>query len=82
MDLLLLVYAKKKVIFLYNFNSHVILNCSAEKLTISSNISVLISVGLGDRGKEDFRLAYETCSALLKLVPDRIKSDSLTPPLR
>ncbi|XP_065559402.1 condensin complex subunit 1-like [Artemia franciscana] len=54
----------------------------AEKLTISSNISVLISVGLGDRGKEDFRLAYETCSALLKLVPDRIKSDSLTPPLR
>lgn len=37
---------------------------------LKTNIPVLLSVGLGERGRKDSRLAKETCRALLKLVPD------------
>ena len=48
---------------------------SAEVQIVSSNVNVLVSVGLGDRGLADFRLAHLTCTALLKLAPTRVQAD-------
>lgn len=42
----------------------------ASQSIIKNNIPVLVSVGLGERGHKDYRLVKETCSALLKLVPE------------
>ena len=55
---------------------------SAEVQVVSSNVNVLVSVGLGDRGLNDFRLAHLTCTALVKLAPDRASFDSQVVPLR
>ncbi|XP_065053020.1 condensin complex subunit 1-like isoform X1 [Rhopilema esculentum] len=40
----------------------------AEKSIVSSNIDILVSNGLGPRAHEDFPLAFNTCTALLKLT--------------
>lgn len=37
---------------------------------LKTNIPVLVSVGLGERGCKDYKLAKDTCRALLKLVSE------------
>lgn len=49
---------------------------------VSSNVNVLVSVGLGERGLNDFRLAHLACTALLKLAPQRSSTDDRVPPMR
>ena len=39
---------------------------------VSSNVNVLVSVGLGERGAKDYRLAHLTCAALLKMAPSKM----------
>ena len=46
---------------------------SAEDQVVRSNINVLVSVGLGERGSKDFRLAHLTCVALLKMAPSKVQ---------
>ena len=41
---------------------------SAENSIVKSNIDILVSNGLGPRAHQDFLLAFNTCSALLKLT--------------
>lgn len=55
---------------------------SAQVQVVTSNINVLVSVGLGERGSKDFRLAHLTCAALLKMVPSKVPSDDKTAPMR
>lgn len=42
----------------------------ASQSILKNNIPVLLSVGLGERGRNDYRLVTETCRALLKIVPE------------
>lgn len=44
---------------------------SAQVQVVTSNVNVLVSVGLGDRGAQDFRLAHLTCNVLLKMAPGK-----------
>nr|XP_053639720.1 condensin complex subunit 1-like [Cherax quadricarinatus] len=55
---------------------------NSEASIISSNISVLINSGLGERGEQDLALAKETCTALLKLAVPKPKTDAPTAPYR
>nr|XP_045604996.1 condensin complex subunit 1-like [Procambarus clarkii] len=55
---------------------------NSEVSIISSNISVLVNAGLGERGEQDFALVKETCTALLKLAVTKPKTDAVTPPFR
>ncbi|KAK7066921.1 Ncapd2p [Halocaridina rubra] len=55
---------------------------NSEVSIISSNISVLVQSGFGDRGEKDFALVKETCTALLKLAASKPKTDSPNPPSR
>ncbi|XP_064081670.1 condensin complex subunit 1-like [Macrobrachium nipponense] len=55
---------------------------NSEVSIISSNISVLVKSGLGERGEKDFALVKETCSALLKLAVSKPKTDSPNAPFR
>ena len=41
--------------------------CSADQDIVKSNIDVLVKEGLGPRAEEDFLLARDTCSVLLKM---------------
>lgn len=55
---------------------------SAEQSIISSNLDVLTSAGLGERGEQDFALVKETCHALLKIAIIKPKTDAPTAPNR
>lgn len=55
---------------------------SSEVSIISSNLSILIDVGLGERGKRDFSLAKNVCLALCKLAPVKLKTDDPHHPFR
>lgn len=55
---------------------------SAQVRVVTSNVNVLVSVGLGERGAKDFRLAHLTCAALLKMAPTKTATDSQTLPMR
>lgn len=44
---------------------------SAQVQVVTSNVNVLVSVGLGERGARDFRLAHLTCAVLLKMAPSK-----------
>lgn len=52
---------------------------SAQTATISTNMGVLVKVGLGERGAKDFRLAHLTCAALLKMAPSKASTDNQAP---
>lgn len=54
----------------------------AEAQTVLSNIPVLVSIGFGERGMRNYRLAKETCQVLLKLVAQKLPPNSPIPPLR
>jgi hypothetical protein len=54
----------------------------AEVQTVSSNIPVLVSIGLGERGMRNYRLVKETCQVLLKLVGQKPPTNSPVPALR
>jgi hypothetical protein len=43
---------------------------------------VIVEHGLGDRATTDFRLARNSCEALLRLVPAKLKQDDPNPPLK
>lgn len=49
---------------------------SAQVQVVTSNVNVLVSVGLGERGAKDFRLAHLTCAALLKIAPTKSAGES------
>lgn len=49
---------------------------------IQSNIAVIVDHGLGPKAETDCQLARESCVALLKVVPAKVKTDSPDPPLR
>ncbi|CAH1774609.1 unnamed protein product [Owenia fusiformis] len=54
-----------------------------EENIIKSNVDVLVSEGLGERGKNDFQLAKDTCIALLKLGgTKKAKAGSFVEPFR
>ena len=55
---------------------------SAQVKVVSSNVNVLVSVGLGERGAKDFRLAHLTCAALLKMAPSKASPGSQAAPKR
>ena len=55
---------------------------TADVQVVTSNVNVLISVGLGERGSNDFRLAHLTCAALLKMAPTKVSSESQALPMR
>ncbi|XP_046630867.1 condensin complex subunit 1-like isoform X2 [Daphnia pulicaria] len=55
---------------------------SAEVQVVTSNVNVLVSVGLGERGSKDFRLAHLTCAALLKMAPTKAATDCKEQPMR
>lgn len=55
---------------------------TADVQVVTSNVNVLISVGLGERGGNDFRLAHLTCAALLKMAPTKVSSESQEIPMR
>lgn len=55
---------------------------SAQVQVVASNVNVLVSVGLGERGAKDFRLAHLTCAALIKMAPTKASSDSQAVPMR
>ncbi|PNF15628.1 hypothetical protein B7P43_G15860 [Cryptotermes secundus] len=54
----------------------------AEVQTVSSNIPVLVSIGLGERGMRNYRLVKEACQVLLKLVVQKPPVNSPVPSLR
>eukprot|EP00794_Sanderia_malayensis_P003745 gene3745-4267_t len=54
----------------------------AENSIVKSNIDTLVSNGLGQRGKEDFLLAVNTCGVLLKLVDNAVLGGSDKEPFR
>ncbi|XP_069703056.1 condensin complex subunit 1 [Periplaneta americana] len=54
----------------------------AEVQTVSSNISVLVSIGLGERGRANYRLVKETCQVLLRLAVRKPSTNSKEPALR
>jgi len=49
---------------------------------IRSNIEVIVNHGLGAKAETDFLLARESCVAILKLLPAKLKTDSPDPPTR
>lgn len=49
---------------------------------LKTNTQVLVSIGLGERGRKDNRLARETCRTLLKLVPETTLVASNEEPFR
>jgi len=49
---------------------------------IQSNIMVIVDHGLGPMAEIDCQLARESCVALLKMVPAKMKTDSPDPPQR
>ena len=55
---------------------------TADVQVVTSNVNVLISVGLGERGANDFRLAHLTCAALIKMAPTKVSSESQEIPMR
>lgn len=55
---------------------------SAQVQVVTSNVNVLVSVGLGERGAKDFRLAHLTCAALIKMAPTKAPSDNQALPMR
>ena len=55
---------------------------SAQVKVVSSNVNVLVSVGLGERGAKDFRLAHLTCVALPKMAPSKASPGSQAAPKR
>jgi hypothetical protein len=50
--------------------------------TVLSNIPLLVSIGLGERGMRNYRLVKETCQVLLKLVTQKSPTNSSVPVLR
>jgi hypothetical protein len=50
--------------------------------TVLSNVPVLVSIGLGQRGMRNYRLVKETCKVLLKLVTQKPPTNSSIPALR
>jgi hypothetical protein len=55
------------------------------RFVLSSNIrffQVIVEHGLGERATTDFRLARNSCEALLRLVPAKLKQDDPNPPLK
>jgi len=56
--------------------------CRAEVLTVKTNINVLVTVGLGERGFADYRIVRDTCRMLLKLVPENDGVPSTDEPYR
>ncbi len=44
---------------------------SAQVQVVTSNVNVLVQVGLGERGARDFKLAHLTCNVLAKMAPGR-----------
>ncbi|XP_076036312.1 CAP-D2 condensin subunit [Oratosquilla oratoria] len=55
---------------------------NSEVSIMSSNISVLVKCGLGERGENDFERVKETCLALLKLAVTNPKTESAQAPQR
>lgn len=55
---------------------------TAEVQVVTSNVNVLVSVGLGERGTKDFRLAHLTCAALMKMAPTKASTDCKDEPIR
>ncbi|XP_057379225.1 condensin complex subunit 1-like [Daphnia carinata] len=55
---------------------------SAQVQVVTSNVNVLVSVGLGERGAKDFRLAHLTCAALIKMAPTKASTDCKDEPMR
>jgi len=54
----------------------------SEVSIISANIQVIVDHGLSDRAAADFRLARNSCEALLRLVPEKLKQDDPNPPTK
>lgn len=55
---------------------------TAQVQVVSSNVNVLVSVGLGDRAAADFRLAHLTCVALLKMAGTKTTGEADACPVR
>merc|ERR1719219_1945815 len=57
--------------------------CGASEVSIiSANIMVIVDNGLSERATLDFRLARNSCEALLRLVPTKLKQDDPNPPTK
>lgn len=49
---------------------------------IAANVQVVVDHGLGERAMQDFRLARNSCEALLRLVPAKLKQDDPSTPVK
>jgi len=57
--------------------------CACSEVSIiTANVQVIIDHGLSERGEQDYQLVRESCNALIKMVPDKLKQDDPEPPLK